>query len=140
MKKVCFKCEKEKLLTDFYAHPRMGDGRLNKCKECTKSDVSKNYADKREQYSQYDRQRQLTPERRKKKIEYMRKHRINNPEKAKARFAVSNALRSGQLSKQPCCVCGSDNNLHAHHNDYSKPLEVEWYCDSHHRILHGKHS
>ena len=42
-KKVCFKCGVEKAINDFYKHPQMSDGHLNKCKECTKNDVSNNY-------------------------------------------------------------------------------------------------
>ena len=44
--KVCFRCGIEKSLTEFYEHPKMGDGRLGKCKACTKSDSMKRHYEK----------------------------------------------------------------------------------------------
>ena len=43
--KKCFKCKKNKSLSDFYKHSGMSDGHLNKCKICTKKDVKDNSAD-----------------------------------------------------------------------------------------------
>lgn len=59
------------------------------------------------------------------------------PEKYQARQAVAIALRSGHLTKAPCAKCGA-HDTHAHHHDYSKPLDIEWLCASCHRVEHKR--
>ena len=44
----------------------------------------------------------------------------------------------GKIKKTGCEICGKKNHLHAHHEDYSKPLAVRWFCEKHHLQLHGK--
>lgn len=60
-----------------------------------------------------------------------------NPEKNRARDTLENALRRGALIRPDACErCGEApppefggrSAIHAHHHDYSKPLEVEWLC------------
>lgn len=58
------------------------------------------------------------------------------PEKIKTREKTYYAIKTGKLIKQPCEVCG-EINVHAHHDDYSKPFEVRWLCRKHHRELTG---
>jgi hypothetical protein len=63
--------------------------------------------------------------------------RRQNPEKYEAHKAVANALNRGLLKKGKCVVCGS-LRVDAHHDDYSKPLQVTWLCRRHHREAHVK--
>jgi hypothetical protein len=51
---------------------------------------------------------------------------------------VGNALRDSKLFKTPCIVCGSLKS-EAHHEDYSKPLEVIWLCRRHHMERHRRY-
>ena len=52
------------------------------------------------------------------------------PEKLRARNIVNQALARGELVKTPCIECGEENLaiIEGHHEDHSKPLEVEWLC------------
>lgn len=130
--KTCFKCGVPKPRSEFYAHPKMADGLVGKCKECNKNDVRERYAVTREQRAAYDKKREQDPERKINKQRYMRKHRDEHPDKYAARGAVNNAIRDGRLVRQPCLLCG-DKKTQAHHEDYSKPLDVEWLCFKCHR-------
>ena len=47
------------------------------------------------------------------------------------------AIKMGKLVKEPCEVCG-ELKVHAHHDDYTKPLQVRWLCQKHHTELHEK--
>jgi hypothetical protein len=135
--KTCTTCGKELALTAFYT----SKGRtLASCRECTKARVMARYERERDKIGEYERIRSRRPERRAKRIEYMRKLRKQNPDKAFAWNAVSNALRDGRIVRQPCEICGAVKTQ-AHHADYSKPLDVRWLCfgchrtDAHHQIV-----
>jgi hypothetical protein len=78
-----------------------------------------------------DRRRNSKPARRQHLRENAIRWRANNPEKVRAHSRVAHAVRRGDLVRQPCEECGS-TETHAHHDDYSKPLEVRWLCAVHH--------
>jgi ribosomal protein S27AE len=63
--------------------------------------------------------------------------RIKHPEKYIARMEVLKARRKGLINKEPCEVCGN-KEVHAHHDDYSKPLKIRWLCKKHHLEIHNK--
>ena len=55
--------------------------------------------------------------------------------KLSANARAGAAIRSGKIARQPCARCGSDRAV-AHHDDYSKPLDVTWLCRTHHAERH----
>ena len=128
--KKCFKCGEVKSLSDFYKHAQMKDGHLNKCKTCNKKDVASNRLDNIDYYRDYDKKRgcRITNEK-------LKEYRKSNPKKYKAQIMVNNHLRSGNLHKLPCETCGR-KDVHGHHDDYDKPLNVRWLCPVHHNLWH----
>jgi len=147
--KKCFKCGEVKLLTDFYKHKMMADGRLNKCKECAKKDVRDNRADKVEYYRDYDKKRFKEDPRVAARLKKYRqsekgketakrgnkKYISKNPIKRAANIIVNNHLRNGSLIKTACEVCG-EKKVQGHHDDYAFPLTVRWLCAAHHKQWH----
>ena len=135
MKKQCFKCNKVKDIRCFYRHPQMFDGHLNKCKNCTKEDVKN--PKYRERIIAYEKKRQYFPERKEAMIKYQQIRRQRFKGIARARAKINNALRSGQIKKSPCEICGIEK-VEAHHPDYRSPLKIRWLCRKHHLTIEGK--
>lgn len=121
------------------------------CKECWRGKVRANRASKLNYYQQYDRERNDNPDRvaaRKayadrqradanaKKLDQIRtrKWQTANRIKRDAHIKVGNAIARGELTPQACERCGYGVGVHAHHEDYSKPLDVMWLC----KTCHGK--
>ena len=142
--KRCFDCGLIKSADNFYI---VGGKRKGPCKECHKSRTHQWAASNPEkrranwrrsaegrrelhneecrEYYQRDKARRMAA---------MQDYWARNPEKRAARHAVAYAIQTGRLRKEPCARCGSTLRLHAHHHDYSKPLEVTWLCS----LCHGK--
>lgn len=129
--KECFKCKRVLPLSSFYKHKMMADGHLNKCKECTRSDVSKNRSANLEYYRKYDRERGNRQD-----ADYIREWRKKYPNKYRAHNLINNAIRSGNLVKKSCAECDSELPAHAHHDDYSEPLNIRWLCPACHKQWH----
>jgi hypothetical protein len=133
--KKCFKCNVVKPLVDFYKHSKMGDGHLNKCKECTKNDSNKHRGENLEKIRAYDRERGKLAHRVAQRTEVNRAWRAEDERRVKAHQAVRKAILTGELSKAPCERCGDEKSL-AHHEDYDQPLYVMWLCQPCHKQRH----
>ncbi len=114
--KKCTVCNKVKSLSEFYTrlHPSRPASRIRyfrpQCKKCHYQKTKKFSAISIKKY----------------------------PERAKARWAVKWALKSGVLKRKPCRVCGK-TEVEGHHPDYSQQLKVVWLCQKHHELLHHKY-
>lgn len=64
-------------------------------------------------------------------------NKSNNRLKKRAHQMVFREIKKGKLLKEPCEVCKKSNTrIEAHHEDYSKPLDVRWLCTLHHVKIH----
>jgi hypothetical protein len=148
--KVCRECNIEKSLSEFYKHSAMGDGHLNKCKTCVKSRVRKHRLENLEAIKEFDKKRGNKPSRvqarklyqqteagklakKKARSLYLERH----PMVYAAHVITRNAVRDGKLiPADSCSSCGSTKKIESHHNDYTKPLDVQWLCEQCHKAWH----
>ena len=125
--KHCKGCSFDLPATHFRAS-NTRDGLRSKCKTCergydkARSESRKDY---RKEHRNWGRH-----------TEVVRDWRERNREKMRAHGAVRRALASGKLVRQPCERCGSTHKVEAHHDDYSKPLDIRWLCEEHHKQRH----
>ena len=148
--KVCRVCGIEKDSNDF---PARG-GRV--CKKC-KCASAKEYRLKNiGRVREYDRNRPNKEERKRKQKERLLRLKVEDHERfadltyrrgnrwrkehnqrQKAWGALNDAIRYGKLERPTVCSrCGSEGDIEAHHEDYSKPLDVMWLCVRCHNELH----
>jgi len=133
--KKCIKCGINKHLDDYYVHKKMADGHLSKCKSCIKDYV--NLSPFRiERKKEINRKYSRSPRGRATSNKAVKSYQKRYPIKTIARRATIEAIRVGILERKPCVVCGNNSQIHAHHEDYNKPLDVVWLCHSHHLARH----
>lgn len=139
----CRKCKSEKPEDEFYKNDKT-------CKPCRREMVRENRHSKIEYYREYDRRRfkddprvqernkryQNTEAGKASVAKSKKRWQEKNPVKRAVHVITGNAIRSGIISKCPCEVCGSVVRIHAHHDDYAKPLDVRWLCAAHHKQWH----
>ncbi|MGA3209454.1 MAG: hypothetical protein ABSE05_16720 [Syntrophales bacterium] len=48
-------------------------------------------------------------------------------------------IETGEIKKKDFCEkCGSGKFVECHHNDYTNPKDINWFCKSCHKFLHGE--
>jgi len=67
---------------------------------------------------------------------YGKKYYLEHKEKKLAQIKLSQKIKAGKVKKEPCNICGA-KKAEAHHEDYGKPLQVEWLCSKHHKGVHS---
>ena len=63
-----------------------------------------------------------------------------NGKKNECYRVYNEALREGTIIRPNKCSIDNENcrgHIEGHHEDYDKPLDVEWLCRFHHREVHG---
>ena len=148
--KQCSMCGEEKPLDAYYRNIDSRDGRTSKCKACSSIVHAQYKAENREKY--LARKRKYNKEHKEERLQYKRDHysgitasmreklnawKRNNREKVLAHKKVYNAIKSGKIVRMPCEICGITTAVQDHHEDYTKPLDVIWLCQKHHKWIHG---
>ena len=132
-------------------------GVTSRCAECHRLKVRENRLERSEQYKAYEAKRYRENPNRKAAIEAYAQTEAgrassnkarakwleNNRHKRSAHLLAQSAVRSGKIIKPDKCEeCGMTGGtgkwLHAHHEDYSKPLSVEWICTKCHANRHRR--
>ena len=113
-------------------------------KEYYKKNKKKFLAKRRKYYEENpellrERERSYYQKDKKNRLKKMMDWQRKNPEKSKAHSAVTTAMLNGSLIRpDKCSNCSNTENIQAHHEDYSKPLDVVWLCPTCHRRHHAK--
>lgn len=141
--KRCPRCQVVKPVSAFHRRSDRGDGYNDTCKECRREMQQDWTEEQREAARESVRRSQARPESRRRAVAYMAEYQKRPEVKAKhrARNAVKASLLKGTLVKPTSCSrCKRPKHrraIHAHHEDYTKPLNVQWLCVTCHGKAHG---
>ena len=99
------------------------------CHECRRKSERKNRIENKKSIDFIIRERHKVNTRRKNDLIFKFKKDVH--------AFTNSATRLGILVKKPCEVCGNIK-VDAHHDDYTKPMDVRWLCRKHHNEHHRK--
>lgn len=133
--KFCPGCKEDKPLDQYHKSKKGTLGVQPRCKKCRSELMAARYVDNKDHILEKCREYRQTDARKEVVTGYIGRNRKKN----RAKDRVNYAIRRGTIQRQPCETCGSWDHVHAHHDDYDKPLEVRFLCSKHHREWHRLH-
>jgi len=150
--KICSKCNIQKPLDAFHNKAGGKYGKTKICKLCRKELDKKTYctSEYRKHHREYEKQWRDSHPKQNKTIhqnwycnnhdEIIKRNHTVYSKQIKTRAILWNAYESGQIKKPSKCeICAEKTAvLHAHHDDYDKPLDIIWVCPKCHGKLHIK--
>lgn len=119
--RTCRLCGEQKPVGEFGQHFANGEARpRGYCRQCG--------AQQRARTSRYGA------------YEATRRNKALRQLRARANKLASEAIERGELVPGPCACADQTcrGEVKPHHEDYALPLEVTWYCKSHHQRRHGQ--
>ena len=128
--KMCSKCGKIKPFIAFHVNRASKDGRRPDCRDCLLSSQEKTRNEDIQKHRDICRN------------DYLQHHSRHvaaaKTPAAKARHKLSYAVKIGTIEKPDSCEkCGGSGvRIDGHHEDYSRPLNVEWLCPKCHGRRH----
>lgn len=99
--------------------------------------LKKYYQKNKDEIRKKHKQYSLTEKGRKSVMLAGRRYRYSHPLETKAHMIISHGIRDGSIIRpSKCSKCFIKCIPEAHHEDYTKPLEVDWVCKHCHESIH----
>lgn len=119
--KLCRSCGVIRPHSDFGKDRSKANGLQSRCKGCARQLTAAWYVANRERV-----------------VVRNKAYRAADPIRRAAHLAVQRAVATGRLiAKDYCEECDSRRGIEAHHDDYTRKLDVRWLCRTCHREAHA---